>query len=79
MTYLAPSPVPKDGAISGTFPGGEAKYTYYYFATDLKAGAIGSLYNVAADPRLNHEVRITHGVLADESTALLQAFFADRR
>ena len=43
------------------------------------AGAIGSLYNVAADPRLNHEVRVTHGVLADESTALLQAFFADRR
>jgi len=50
-----------------------------YGATDLKAGAIGSLYNVAADPRLNHEVRVTHGVLADESTALLQAFFADRR
>jgi tRNA(adenine34) deaminase len=48
-------------------------------APDPKAGAIGSLYNLCADPRLNHEVQVTHGVLADESTALLQAFFADRR
>ena len=50
-----------------------------YGAADLKAGATGSLYNLCADPRLNHEVAVTHGVLADESTALLQAFFADRR
>jgi tRNA(adenine34) deaminase len=50
-----------------------------YGAADLKAGATGSLYNLCADPRLNHEVDVTHGVLADESTALLQQFFADRR
>lgn len=50
-----------------------------YGATDLKAGATGSLYNLCADPRLNHEVAVTHGVSADESTALLQRFFADRR
>jgi len=50
-----------------------------YGAADLKAGATGSLYNLCADPRLNHEVDVTHGVLADESTALLQRFFADRR
>jgi tRNA(adenine34) deaminase len=50
-----------------------------YGAPDLKAGATGSLYNLCADPRLNHEVDVTHGVLADESTALLQRFFADRR
>ena len=48
-------------------------------APDPKAGATGSLYNLCADPRLNHEVRVTHGVRADESTVLLQAFFADRR
>ena len=50
-----------------------------YGAADLKAGATGSLYNLCADPRLNHEVAVTHGVLADESTALLQQFFAERR
>src|SRR5688572_6183015 len=50
-----------------------------YGAADLKAGATGSLYNLCSDPRLNHEVDVTAGVLAEESTALLQAFFADRR
>lgn len=46
---------------------------------DPKAGAAGSLYNLAADPRLNHEMEVVHGVLADECAALLQTFFADRR
>jgi tRNA(adenine34) deaminase len=48
-------------------------------APDPKAGATGSLYNLCADPRLNHEVTVTHGVRATESTALLEAFFASRR
>ena len=48
-------------------------------AYDPKAGACGSLYNLCADPRLNHEVPVTGGVRADESAALLAAFFADRR
>jgi tRNA(adenine34) deaminase len=50
-----------------------------YGAPDPKAGATGSLYNLCGDPRLNHEVQVTHGVLADESTALLRDFFAQRR
>lgn len=50
-----------------------------YGAADLKAGACGSLYNVCADPRLNHEVSLRPGVRADEAAALLTAFFADRR
>src|SRR5882724_1381196 len=37
-SYLAPSPLPKDGVIAGTFPGGEKITTYYYFAADLKPG-----------------------------------------
>jgi hypothetical protein len=37
-SYLAPTPLPKDGLITGTAPGGEKKTTYYYFTTDLKAG-----------------------------------------
>ena len=48
-------------------------------ATDPRAGAAGSLYNLCADPRLNHEVPVTAGVRAGESAALLEAFFAARR
>jgi tRNA(adenine34) deaminase len=50
-----------------------------YGAADLKAGATASLYNVCADPRLNHNPPVTHGVLAAESTRLLEDFFAARR
>jgi tRNA(adenine34) deaminase len=48
-------------------------------ATDPKAGACGSLYNLCVDPRLNHEVAVVHGVRADDSAALLTSFFAARR
>ena len=48
-------------------------------ATDPKAGACGSLYNLCADPRLNHELPVTSEVRAEESAALLTAFFGDRR
>lgn len=48
-------------------------------AADPKAGACGSLYNLCADPRLNHEPEVTPGVLAAHSSGLLQGFFADRR
>ncbi len=48
-------------------------------APDLKAGATGSLYNLCADPRLNHETPVSAGVRADEAAALLTAFFAERR
>ena len=48
-------------------------------AADPKAGACGSLYNLCADPRLNHEVEVVPGVRSEESTGLLTSFFADRR
>ena len=48
-------------------------------AADPKAGALGSLYNLAVDPRLNHEATVVDGVRAAECGALLTAFFADRR
>jgi tRNA(adenine34) deaminase len=48
-------------------------------AGDPKAGACGSLYNLCADPRLNHEFPVTAGVLAEPAAALLTAFFAERR
>ncbi|MFM7755689.1 MAG: tRNA adenosine(34) deaminase TadA [Actinomycetota bacterium] len=50
-----------------------------YGAADLKAGATASLYNVCADPRLNHNPPVTHGILAGESARLLEEFFAARR
>jgi tRNA(adenine34) deaminase len=48
-------------------------------APDPKAGACGTLYNLCADPRLNHEVEVTGGVRGGESGALLTSFFAARR
>ena len=48
-------------------------------ATDPKAGAVRSLYQVADDPRLNHRAEVEGGVLAGESAALLKTFFAARR
>jgi tRNA(adenine34) deaminase len=48
-------------------------------AADPKAGALGSLYHLGADPRLNHEVAVVHGVRAEESAALLREFFASHR
>ena len=48
-------------------------------AADPKAGATSTLYNVCADPRLNHNPPFQHGVLAAESAALLADFFAERR
>ena len=50
-----------------------------YGAADLKAGATASLYNVCADPRLNHNPPVNHGVRAAESAELLTTFFAERR
>jgi tRNA(adenine34) deaminase len=40
---------------------------------------VGSLYNIAADPRLNHEPAVRHGVLAEECASLLHEFFSERR
>jgi tRNA(adenine34) deaminase len=46
-----------------------------FAAEDPKAGACGSLYNIPADTRLNHQPAVTAGVLAAESTQLLRDFF----
>ena len=46
---------------------------------DPKAGAVGSQFDLAADPRLNHAVAVTAGVGEEECRALLQRFFRARR
>ena len=48
-------------------------------AFDPKAGACGTLYNLCADPRLNHEVEVAFGVGAGPAGTLLRDFFKDRR
>ncbi|MCW2818509.1 MAG: tRNA-specific adenosine deaminase [Marmoricola sp.] len=48
-------------------------------AYDDRAGAVGSLWDVVRDRRLNHRPEVVAGVRADEATALLDAFFAERR
>ena len=47
-------------------------------AFDPKAGAVSSLFDVVRDPRLNHRVEVSGGVLEAECSALLKDFFADR-
>ena len=48
-------------------------------AFDPKAGALGSLYQVNADERLNHVFEVTPGVCAEESSQLLKSFFKEKR
>ncbi len=50
-----------------------------YGADDPKAGAAWTLYNIPQDARLNHRCEMRHGVMADESSALLASFFEQRR
>ncbi len=47
-----------------------------FAAYDEKAGAVGSLWDVVRDRRLNHRPEVIGGVLAEESAALLRSFFA---
>lgn len=50
-----------------------------YGASDGKAGACGSLYQITQDPRLNHQVQTVAGVMAQPCAQLLASFFRRRR
>ena len=50
-----------------------------YGARDLKAGALGTLYSIHNDKRLNHNFDVRAGVLEDECKQILQEFFAKKR
>jgi tRNA(adenine34) deaminase len=50
-----------------------------YGCDDPKGGAVRSCFEVLSHPRLNHQVEVTPGVLAEECAAVIQAFFAERR
>jgi tRNA(adenine34) deaminase len=70
---LEPCPMCAGAVIGARVP------VVVFGAADPKAGALGSLYHLGADPRLNHEVAVVYGVRADESAALLREFFAQHR
>ena len=53
--------------------------TLVYATADLKGGATSSLYNVCADPRINHNPVVINGVLQHESAELLKNFFEPKR
>jgi tRNA(adenine34) deaminase len=50
-----------------------------YGASDPKGGALGTLYSIHEDSRLNHQFEVTSGVLAYESSAMLSQFFSQKR
>lgn len=50
-----------------------------YAATDPKTGACGSVLNLFEQEQLNHHTEVAGGLLADEASAMLKAFFAERR
>jgi tRNA(adenine34) deaminase len=73
VVTLEPCPMCAGAAVSARLP------TVVFGAHDPKAGALGSLYNLGTDPRLNHELQVVHGVRAPEAAELLTTFFAERR
>lgn len=70
---LEPCPMCAGAAVAGRVE------RVVYGAADERAGAAYSIYNIVQDPRLNHECRLTTGVLAEEATELLQGFFRAKR
>ena len=50
-----------------------------FAAADPKAGAAGSVISLINHPRLNHQMQVEQGILADESSELLKGFFRERR
>jgi tRNA(adenine34) deaminase len=50
-----------------------------YGCANPKAGAVATLYTIVSDPRLNHRMEVTSGVLATECAAVLSQFFAELR
>lgn len=70
---LEPCPMCAGAAVWAKIP------RVVFGALDEKAGAMGTLYQIGQDARLNHRCDVVSGVLAEESASLLRAFFAGKR
>ena len=73
VVTLEPCPMCAGAAVNARVP------HVVFGALDPKAGAGGSVYNVLADPRLNHRCQVTHGIQAEACGSVLKSFFATRR
>jgi tRNA(adenine34) deaminase len=70
---LEPCPMCAGAIVQARVP------TVVFGASDPKAGACHTLYQITADARLNHQASVLGGVLADESRIMLQDFFLEQR
>jgi tRNA(adenine34) deaminase len=70
---LEPCPMCAGAIVQGRIP------RIVYGARDPKAGAVDSLYQLLTDPRLNHSVQVTGGILAAECGGILTEFFEAKR
>jgi tRNA(adenine34) deaminase len=73
VSTLEPCPMCAGAALAARVP------MVAFGAPDPKAGALGSLYHLGADPRLNHEIEVRDGLQEEAAGALLREFFASRR
>ncbi|MCJ7671920.1 MAG: nucleoside deaminase [Acidimicrobiia bacterium] len=73
VVTLEPCPMCAGAAVAGRVG------LVAFGAADPKAGALGSLYHLGADPRLNHELEVVDGIRTEECSALLTDFFRTRR
>jgi tRNA(adenine34) deaminase len=73
VVTLEPCPMCAGAVVNARVP------RLVYGCDDPKAGAVRTLYRVCEDPRLNHRVTVTPGVLAEECAGLLREFFRARR
>lgn len=73
VVTLEPCPMCAGAIVNARVP------TLIYGCPDPKAGAVRTLYTLCEDPRLNHRVQVTEGVLANECADLLRAFFRKQR
>src|SRR4051812_3639647 len=73
VVTLEPCPMCAGAIVNARIP------KLIYGCDDAKAGAVRTLYQLCEDPRLNHRVDVTAGVLADECAQLLKEFFKTQR
>jgi tRNA(adenine34) deaminase len=73
VVTLEPCPMCAGAIVNARIP------RLIYGCADPKAGAVQTLFQLCTDPRLNHRVEVTPGVLADECAAMLRDFFKTQR